>query len=121
MITMYDKPKKVTLKELIENTTDSFKYIERFEYGDYDNFVTAIVDYINIALRYSHVRVEETEQGPVNVYSVCLESAYKSMYEVDDKGIKDTEPFFGYSSNYSVKRIEDLLEMEMEVVGEWKR
>ena len=49
MITMYDAPKRVKLVDLFPDSGRKY-YIQKFEYGDFDNWVTAVIYETNLVI-----------------------------------------------------------------------
>ena len=129
-IKMFEEPKVITLKEIINDMRkkDCY-YIERFEYGDYDNWVTAIIINLKIPMRY----IQQATEGPnINKWNVCKESTWTSLSNITKDKIKpgkEIELSDALKENiYSKKEvsydfgryfdhIEDIYDTQVEVIG----
>lgn len=104
MIKYYEKPKKITLKEMLGCDTDKNAYIRRIEYGDYDNCTDVIVKDMTLHCKNLKQRADGS-------YCVTLKCEYVR--------VSDNREFIGYSGNHKIKTLEDIENIEFEVVGEW--
>lgn len=125
-IVKFEEPKLVTIKEIVEAIKEGKHYVERFEYGDYANWVEAAVVDIDLSLKY-------TKFCPNSIYgakwAADLKSTYKSVYsfktynfekkeyEDDKKWDEVKETFDGYSNSYYLDHLEDIYETKVEVIG----
>lgn len=116
MLTIYDEPKKVKIKDILETRNRNRKYVQKFEYGDYDNWVTAIIHDIKVSISHSRLRDDDTVS-----LSLCYE--YVSVYKADDKGYLNAsyEKFEGYGNDIKLpkNKLYDVLEVEVSVQGEY--
>ena len=119
MTNYYEEPKMVKIRDILEKSTDSFKYIEKFEYGDFDNWVTAVIDTINVPLRFMHETNENVDGVDNKVCWVSLETVYKSIRAVEESGLRNAASFTGYGSSMKVATLSEILDKEIEVIGEW--
>lgn len=126
MIELFEQPKKITLREYIEELRHSNHYIERFEYGDFDNWNIAYIEDCNLSLKYSHF-YPDTIYGPR--WNFSLKKEWVSLNNVitpDGKqviGDKDVvingTTFVGYDDYYA-KDFDDLYNQEIFVIGVYK-
>lgn len=121
MVTMYNEKKIITLREIIEKTSDSFKFIQKFEYGDFDNWKVALLDSIDIPLNYFHEREEIVGDLKSKYYSFTLRCLYRDVDDVNKYGFDNAKTYPAYDSAYDLITIEDLLNKKVGVVGEWKK
>lgn len=75
MLTIYNEPKKVKIKDILKTRDKNKKYVQKFGYGDYDSWVTAIIHNIKASIRYSRL----LDESIINL-SLCYE--YVSVYKV---------------------------------------
>ena len=104
MIELFEQPKTITLREALEEMRKNcnFKYIQKFEYGDSDNVVRAVIDSFDISLRYTYK--VETHITLGECYELSLKTPFKYLSDVKIvEGIK-----------------EDILDKEITVIGVYK-
>lgn len=116
MIELFKEPKQVTVNEVINAWRDHrFRYVRTFEYGDYDNWVTAIIDTINIPLQFAH-KDEQTLQ-----INTCLEVIWKYNSEVEREGYNNSQSITSYEGRtIAINDLAIILELPIDVVGIWK-
>ena len=106
MIELFEQPKTITLREALEEMRKNcnFKYIQKFEYGDSDNVVRAVIDSFDISLRYTYK--VETHITLGECYELSLKTPFKYLSDVKTDGY--------------VKNLEDILDKEITVIGVYK-
>lgn len=121
MLTMYEKPKKIKIAEVLKMISSKKKPVQRFEYGDFDNWTTAIIDAIKIDLRYTHFK-DEMKIRMVNTISLAYEYVYPSTADAEGYYNASRHPFTGYSDINTPAPIEmkDIFNTEIEIAGEWE-
>lgn len=113
MLTMFEEPKKITLKEYFENKNSNTKYVQKFSYGDYDNNVIAILHDVFVALQFTH----PCEGG----YKVSLREDYIHVNTAEAEGYLNASyhPFTGYGDSHFVRSIDDIYKIKIKVDGTW--
>lgn len=120
MITMYDTPKKVRLTDLFPDSGRKY-YIQKFEYGDFDNWVTAVIYETSLVINDYSLNSKAVKDGK---YSACLATTFIPIDEVEKMGanfINSDRKSVGYGSNLKISKLEDLTGFEVVVDGEWTR
>ena len=120
MITMYDTPKKVKLVDLFPNSNQKY-YIQRFEYGDYDNWVTALVYETHIVFNDFSFNSKFAKNG---VYKTHLATTFIPIDEVEKMNgnfINSQRKFVGCGNDLKISCFEDITEATVKVDGEWTR
>lgn len=120
MITMYDAPKKVKLTELFSDSNRKY-YIKTFEYGTYDNFVTALIYATSLVIDDYSLNSKLVKDGK---YSACLATTFIPIDEAKKMGgnfINSNRKFVGYGNDLKISKLEDLTDFEVAVNGEWTR
>ena len=130
-IEMFEQPKKMTISEIINEMKKDHYYIEKFEFGNYDNWVTAIIRNFKISMQYTN----QIKAGPnVNKWNVCKEDSWVNLSDVTRDKIKPgqevelsdalKENLFskdnkheGYSLGIILDHIEDLYNVTIDVIG----
>lgn len=130
-IEMFEQPKEMTISEIINEIKKDHYCIEKFEFGDYDNWVTAIIRNFEISMQYTN----QIKAGPnANKWSVCKKNTWVHLSDVTRDKIKPgqevelsdalKENLFsknnnheGYSSGMILDHIEDLYDVTIDVIG----
>lgn len=126
-IKMFEQPKEMTIGEIINEMKKDHYYIEKFEFGDYDNWVTAIIRNFEISMQYTN----QIKAGPnANKWSVCKKSTWANLSDVTRDKIKPGQEVEipnitfdsinkheGYSSGMILDHIEDLYNITIDVIG----
>lgn len=118
MITMYDAPKKVKLVDLFPDSGCKY-YIKRFEYGDFDNFVTAVIYETSLVVDDYSLNSKLIKDGK---YSACLATTFIPIDEAEKMGgnfVNSNRKFVGYGNDLKISKLEDLTDFEVVVDGEW--
>ena len=89
----------------INDIKEELKYnpIERFEYGDFDNWVTALITDINV------YKIDELPDGDKYKYSVTIENSFKY---INDDGTVDSIERKGYETYYVNDLEEDFINLD---------
>lgn len=121
MLTMYEKPKKIKIANVLKMIDSKKKPVQRFEYGDYDNWVTAIINAIKVDLKYTHFKDEE-QIRKVNTVSLAYEYVWPNSADAEGYYNASQHTFTGYSDITSPLPIGmyDILNTEIEIDGEWE-
>ena len=77
--------------------------VERFEYGDFDNWVTALITDINV------YKIDELPDGAMHKYSVTIETSFKY---INDDGTVDSIERKGYATYYVNDLEEDFINLD---------
>ena len=120
MITMYDVPKKVKLTNLFPDSGRKY-YIQKFEYGDFDNWVTAVIYETSLVINDYSLNSKTVKDGK---YSVYLATTFIPIDEAEKMGrnfINSNRKFVGYGNDIKISKLEDLTDFEVVVNGEWTR
>lgn len=120
MIKMYDSPRKVKLSELFPQPNEKY-YIQTFEYGDFDNWVTALIYKTNLVIDDYSLNSRLVKDGE---YRACLATTFIPIDEAEKMGgdfIDSNRKFVGYGDNMKISKLEDITEAEITVNGEWTR
>ena len=104
MIVKFEEPRLIKIKDIIESLKEGKHYIERFQYGDYDNWVNAII--INLEVHNSTF-YPNTIYGPK--YDVCLYNTFKHSLE--------DERTYTACPSYLEDKPEDIYDRKIEVIG----
>lgn len=120
MIRMYDKPKKVKLVDLFSKSGEKY-YIQTFEYGDFDNWVTAVIYEKNIVVGDYSFNSKNKKDGKYKIY-------FKTMYVPIDEakvlvgGLHNSKrSFLGCGDDRHIGSLAELETLEILVDGEWVR
>ena len=89
----------------INDIKEELKYnpVEKFEYGDFDNWVTALVTDINV------YKINELPDGAVSKYSVTIETSFKY---INGDGTVNYMEYKGYNTYYVNSLDEDFIEID---------
>lgn len=120
MITMYDAPKKVKLTDLFPDSGRKY-YVKKFEYGDFDNWVTAVIYATSLVIDDYSLNSKLVKDGK---YSACLATTFIPIDEAEKMGgnfINSNRKFVGYGNDLKISKLEDLTDFEVTVDGEWAR
>lgn len=120
MITMYNTPKKVKLTDLFPDSGRKY-YIQKFEYGDFDNWVTAVVYETSLVINDYSLNSRAVKDGK---YSAYFATTFIPIDEAEKMGgnfINSLRKFVGCGNDLKIGKLEDLTEFEVLVDGEWKR
>lgn len=121
MIVIYDQPRKVKLVDLFPDSNRKY-YIQTFEYGNFDNSVTALIYETSIMINDYSFNSKFVDNGK---YKACLSTTYIPIEEVKELNgnfAKSRHKFIGCDgNNLQIKKLEDITEMEIEINGEWIR
>lgn len=120
MITMYNKPRKVKLSELFPQSNEKY-YIQKFEYGDFDNWVTALIYETHLVINDYSLNSKLVKDGK---YPACLATTFIPIDEVEKMGgnfINSNRKFVGYGNDLKISKLEDITEAEITIHGEWVR
>ena len=120
MLTMYDTPTKVKLVDLFPNSVRKY-YIQKFEYGDFDNWVTAVIYEMSLVIDDYSLNSKLVKDGK---YSACLATTFIPIDEAEKMGgnfINSNRKFVGYGNDLKISKLEDLTDFEVTVNGEWAR
>lgn len=110
MIKFYEENKEITLGELIQDYRRNRRkrYIVRVNIGDFDNYETIIIDDIKIDL----TDCDKCYDG----YSICIEKNYRQIgYQNEIKEEQERS----YCFYYNIHSIEEFLDEEITIIGEW--
>lgn len=115
MVITYNAPKKILLKDFIFD-----KYIVRFELGDEDCWINAIVTDIEIPVRFvEHYRknIGIFKEGD---YSICLKTTFKLLEDVKILGYERAKENSSYSTQLiKVRSLREIENYPIEVIGEF--
>lgn len=115
MITKYDAPKKVSLKDFVYN-----KYIIRFELGDYDRWVNAVVVDIEVPIQYAKHYRKDLGVFKKGDYSICLKTTFKLARDIETLGYQKAKENSCYSTRLiKVRSLKDIENYPIEVIGEF--
>lgn len=120
MITMYDTPKKVKLTDLFSNSGRKY-YIQKFEYGDFDNWVTAVIYETSLVINDYSFNSKAAKDGK---YSAYLATTFIPIDEAEKMGrnfSNSQRKFVGCGNDLKISKLEDLTEFEVIVDGEWAK
>lgn len=118
MFEIWDEPKKIKIRDIKENLLDKgIRYIQRFEYGYDDNWVTAVVTDFKVNLRYSYFVPTHITLG--ECYQISLETDFKFSSDIKQEGFDKAETRVGFNDIY-VKTLDELFDYEIEVDGVYK-
>ncbi len=120
MIAMYDTPKTVKLTDLFPDSGRKY-YIQKFEYGDFDNWVTAVIYKTSLVINDYSLNSKAIKDGK---YSAYLETTFIPIDEAEKMGGKFTNSnrkFVGCGNDLKISKLEDLTDFEVTVDGEWTR
>ena len=119
MIELFEKPRKITIKQFAENMRNdcNLKYIQRFNYGEDDNNVDAVIDSLDISLKYTYK--VETHITLGECYNISVKTPFKFLSNVKSKGYEQADMHCGFEDFYA-KTFEDFLNMETEIIGVYK-
>ena len=120
MIAMYDTPKKVKLTDLFPDSGRKY-YIQKFEYGDFDNWVTAVIYETSLVINDYSLNSKTAKNGK---YSAYLATTFIPIDEAEKMGgnfINSTRKFVGCGNDLKISKLEDLTDFEVTVDGEWTR
>ncbi len=120
MITMYDAPKKVKLTDLFPDSGRKY-YIQKFEYGDFDNWVTAVIYETSLVINDYSLNSKAVKDGK---YSAYLATTFIPIDEAEKMGgnfINSNRKFVGCGNDIKISKLEDLTDFEVIVDGEWTR
>lgn len=118
MLELFDKPKIVTVKEI--NNAKDFKYVERFEYGDDNNWVDAVVDLMYVDYKYSRRIPEGNPYFKKDSWSICRCTEFRYLIDCKRNGYEDAIPDHAYSSNEHIDSLKEFDNIKVEVIGIWK-
>lgn len=114
-IKMFEAPKEITLKEAVELLGERKHPICKFEYGDFDNFVEAVISSLDVSLDF-------TKFAPNSIYGpkwcVSLKNTWKYLYEVEKAAYwRDAKRVdVGYSDHY-LEHVEDIFKNKIKIIG----
>lgn len=117
-VKIFKTPQKIKIRD-IGNTNNSY-YIRRFEYGDYDNWVEGVIFSADISTKY--IKYYDKKQPPFEAgdYSVCIKEEFANLSDVQKNGVYGCKRWEAYSTEtIKVKTINEILDLEIEVVGEY--
>lgn len=120
MIKMYDVPQKIKLVDLFSKNGKKY-YIQKFEYGDFGNWVTAVICKRNIVVNDHSLNSNCKKDGK---YSVYFETTYIPVDEIDSivGGLWNSKrKIMGCSDPVKIGIFAELENLETIVIGEWTR
>lgn len=120
MITMYDAPKKVKLTDLFPDSGRKY-YIQKFEYGDFDNWVTAVIYETSLVINDYSLNSKAVKDGKYSAYLATTFIALDGGGEIGKDFINSGRKFVGCGNDLKISKLEDLTDFEVTVDGEWTR
>lgn len=115
MVTIYSAPKKILLKDFVFD-----KYVVRFEFGNEDCWINAIVTDIEIPVRFVEHYRKDIGIFKTDDYSICLKTTFKLLEDVKALGYKRAKENSGYSSrSIKVRTLQEIENYPIEVIGEF--
>ena len=118
-IELFKEPKNIKLKDLFKNR--NIYYVRRFEYGDFDNWVNAVITAMDVSLNYtSYFEKSEGifEEGDC---SVCLKQTFIPLSIAATNGLSDAHKSESFSCDLiKTKLMKDLFNYEISVIGTYK-
>ena len=119
MIKYFDEPKKITLREFFEDSKK--KYIQIFEYGDYGNWVTAIIENIDLSLEFTKKYTKSMGIFKVGDWSISLKTTYIHLYDYVNRNYNEHNElpkFVGFNSKtIIIRNLSQLYDIEIKVNG----
>lgn len=120
MITMYNTPKKVKLTDLFPDAGCKY-YIQKFEYGDFDNWVTAVIYKTSLVINDCSLNSKLVRDGKYYAYLATTFIALDGAEEIGKDFINSGRKFVGCGNGLKISKLEDLTNFEVTVDGEWTR
>ena len=114
-VEIFDQPKEMTLREVIDLLKKQQFIILSFTYGDFDNKVEVVVDSVGIDLTYTSFMAKSIF-GP----SWCMNMSQHWKYLSDVKRAKHWQDVTHEETSYSYQRVktfEDVFELKLKVLG----
>lgn len=115
-IELFEKSKNVKLKDLFKDR--NIHYIRRFEYGDFDNWVDAVITAMDVSLNYTSYFEESEGIFEEGDCSICLKQTFIPLSIVETIGLSDAYKSESFSCDLiKIKLMKDLFNYEISVIG----
>lgn len=120
MITMYDTPKRVKLTDLFPDSGRRY-YIQKFEYGDFDNWVTAVIYETSLVINDYSLNSKTAKNGKYSAYLATTFIPIDEAEKMVGNFINSNRKFVGCGNDLKISKLEDLTDFKVTVDGEWTR
>lgn len=121
IIKMYDGPRRIKIKDLFADAPDKY-YIQTFEYGDFDNWVTAVVYETSLTINTYSMNPKQVYNGKYSAYfTTTFVPIDKGKQTIEGGLINNTHKFVGCSGDIKVGNLEDIMNEEITITGEYTR